>query len=132
MNRFRDFVSQIENPSSLKLWLDIVTRWNSTYLMLKRALRYRVAVNRFGSTEPDYTLKLTDSEWELVANMASIRGVLFNSEQGCKAKYHLRRACESEDTCIRETGNEMFEKLERYLLEMFNNQVNILYIVYRN
>ncbi|XP_057543869.1 protein ALTERED PHOSPHATE STARVATION RESPONSE 1-like [Amaranthus tricolor] len=31
-------------------------------------------------------------------------------EQVCKAKYHLRRACESEDTCIRGMGNEMFEK----------------------
>ncbi|CAO2817659.1 unnamed protein product [Amaranthus hypochondriacus] len=35
-------------------------------------------------------------------------------EQVCKAKYHLRLACESEDTCIREMGNEMFEKLEKY------------------
>ena len=40
--------------------------------MLKRALDYRVAVNRFGSTEPDYTWKLTDREWESVENMASI------------------------------------------------------------
>ena len=109
MIRFRDFVSQLEKPSSLKLWLDVVTRWNSTYLMLKRALDNRVAVNRFGSTEPDYTLKLTDREWESVENMASILQPFYEMinlfsgsdyptanlyfEQVCKAKYHLRHAC---------------------------------------
>nr|QIA97920.1 hypothetical protein AP_R.00g000180-v1.0.a3 [Amaranthus palmeri] len=80
-------------------------------------------MNRFRDfyTEPDYTFKLTDREWESVENMASILEPFYEMtnlfsgsdyptanlyfEQVCKAKYHLRRACESEDACIREMGN---------------------------
>ena len=51
------------------LWLDVPTRWNSTYYMLDRALIYRRAFKKLYLADPLYRNFPTDEEWEGVARI---------------------------------------------------------------
>ena len=63
---------QIAYPSiteygSLNLIQNVSTRWNSTYEMLKRALKFKEAVDMFILGDASFlTLKLTVNEWQLL------------------------------------------------------------------
>jgi len=45
------------------LVLDVTTRWNSTYLMLSRALHYKEAFKNLAEIEASYKSLPTESEW---------------------------------------------------------------------
>jgi len=56
------------------LWLDVPTRWNSTYYMLDRALIYRRAFKKLYLANPLYRSFPTDEEWERVARINELLG----------------------------------------------------------
>ncbi|KAI7949673.1 hypothetical protein MJO28_008494 [Puccinia striiformis f. sp. tritici] len=68
-----------EEEDSRMLIPDVKTRWNSTYLMLKRALELRVACNKFcrGSEARKYSLNPV--EWEKVAQMSQFLEPLYHA-----------------------------------------------------
>ncbi|POV97509.1 hypothetical protein PSTT_15007 [Puccinia striiformis] len=68
-----------EEEDSRMLIPDVKTRWNSTYLMLKRALELRVACDKFcrGSEARKYSLNPV--EWEKVAQMSQFLEPLYHA-----------------------------------------------------
>ncbi|XP_021762504.1 zinc finger BED domain-containing protein RICESLEEPER 2-like [Chenopodium quinoa] len=64
--RFERCVSSCNLATGVKLWMDVPTRWNSTFLMLRRALDLLPALKMFGRIESNYQLALTAHEWEIV------------------------------------------------------------------
>ncbi|KAI7966980.1 hypothetical protein MJO29_000257 [Puccinia striiformis f. sp. tritici] len=68
-----------EEEDSRMLIPDVKTRWNSTYLMLKRALELRVACGKFcrGSEARKYSLNPV--EWEKVAQMSQFLEPLYHA-----------------------------------------------------
>ncbi|KAK9724578.1 hypothetical protein RND81_05G083900 [Saponaria officinalis] len=55
-----------------KLWLDVSTRWNSTYLMLKKALYYRRGLDLYGSKESYFQHCLSSLEWLKVEKICEL------------------------------------------------------------
>ncbi|KAL2930729.1 putative AC transposase [Bienertia sinuspersici] len=49
-----------------KLRIDCPTRWNSTYLMLKRVIEAKEALILFGTIDLSFEYVLTDEEWKLL------------------------------------------------------------------
>ncbi|KAL2904603.1 putative AC transposase, partial [Bienertia sinuspersici] len=49
-----------------KLRIDCPTRWNSTYLMLKRVIEAKEALILFGTIDLSFDYVLTDEEWKIV------------------------------------------------------------------
>lgn len=47
------------------LTLDVSTRWNSTFKMLDRAIKYRFAFDSYQGIDPSYKFLPTRAEWEL-------------------------------------------------------------------
>lgn len=47
------------------LTLVVPTRWNSTFKMLERAIRYRLAFDSYQGMDPNYKLLPTSAEWDL-------------------------------------------------------------------
>ena len=52
--KFEEGVLQLQISCTKKLCLDCVTRWNSTYVMLKTALEYKDVFTRLKQHEPLY------------------------------------------------------------------------------
>jgi Domain of unknown function (DUF4413)/BED zinc finger len=71
--RFRECVQLAGIPSTKGLWLDVTTRWNSTYQMLDRAILYRQAFERLSTMDNHYVYLPSASEW---AKMIEIHKVL--------------------------------------------------------
>ncbi|XP_021759556.1 zinc finger BED domain-containing protein RICESLEEPER 2-like [Chenopodium quinoa] len=67
--RFERCVSSCNLATGVKLWMDVPTRWNSTFLMLRRALDLLPALKMFGRIESNYHLALTAHEWDIVEKM---------------------------------------------------------------
>ncbi|KAK8559040.1 hypothetical protein V6N12_042328 [Hibiscus sabdariffa] len=60
---FEMAVKDCGSSFSGKLILDVPTRWNSTYCMLRRVIEAKVAINMFVNRENDLDL-ITEDEWE--------------------------------------------------------------------
>ena len=64
---FKEIIAQEGITCKKKPGLDVVTRWNSTLLMLQTALKYRVAFEKLQSEDQKYTYAPSSDEWEKVA-----------------------------------------------------------------
>jgi hypothetical protein len=56
--------------------VDVPTRWNSTYLMLKSALPYKKAFKHLSDGDANYPHCLTDDEWKKIGMMKDFLKVL--------------------------------------------------------
>jgi len=115
------------------LWLDVPTRWNSTYFMLDRALIYRRAFKELYLSDPSYRSFPTDDEWERVARIHELLGPfcditdMFSGseyptanlyfENVWKIDMFLKEQSESRDQVIRDMVIHMRAKFDKYWSE---------------
>lgn len=52
-----------------KIALDYKTRWNSTYLMLATAVKYKKVFFRLKTCDPQYKSLPDESDWELASEL---------------------------------------------------------------
>lgn len=64
LDRFNNVVRDLGLPTHKGLILDIVTRWNSTFHMLSRALVFKSAFPVYKARDPCYDLLPSDDDWE--------------------------------------------------------------------
>uniref|UniRef100_A0A5B7B4A9 Putative zinc finger BED domain-containing protein RICESLEEPER 1-like n=1 Tax=Davidia involucrata TaxID=16924 RepID=A0A5B7B4A9_DAVIN len=68
--KFNEIAQQVGIDSQKHLFLDCPMRWNSTCLMLETAAKYRGAFSLLQEHDSDYTMALTEREWEWVSSIA--------------------------------------------------------------
>ncbi|XP_042964774.1 zinc finger BED domain-containing protein RICESLEEPER 2-like [Carya illinoinensis] len=74
IKQFSDIAKQLQLPSK-KLFLDVPTRWNSTYLMLVSALEFREVFPRYGDRDQGFNYVPSVEDWTKVENVCQILAV---------------------------------------------------------
>ena len=69
--KFAECVSGVGLDCSTGLLLDCPTRWNSTFMMIQRALVYKVVFSRLGRSDTS-TSTLTEEEWSRLAKICDL------------------------------------------------------------
>lgn len=90
-----DFTIFDESPAELKLMLNNNTRWNSTYMMIQRALVKQEAINKFiykNSKLKDPSKKLspddylTKEDWHLLIEIQEVLALLYKQTMRCQGR----------------------------------------------
>uniref|UniRef100_A0A1J3H0L5 Zinc finger BED domain-containing protein RICESLEEPER 2 n=1 Tax=Noccaea caerulescens TaxID=107243 RepID=A0A1J3H0L5_NOCCA len=112
------------------LVMDVTTRWNSTHLMLSRAINFKEAFRNLAEVERSYKTLPSDLEWErgemicqFLQPFAEITKLISGSSyptanlyfmQVWNIKMWLRDHEDSDDHIIREMVEPMQEKFDKY------------------
>jgi len=112
------------------LWLDVPTRWNSTYEMFDRALLYVDTFKLLAQIDPMYKNLPTDDEWEriirtheLLGPFCDIARMFFGSkyptsnlyfENVWKIDMFLKEQLDCNDPIIRNMVMDMRPKFDKY------------------
>lgn len=133
--RLQKFINLFRNSEisyTCALWMDVPTRWNSTYTMLERALKYRPMLHRYFVEMDGAGSKylLSYEEWdkiekicELLKPFYEITNLFSGSDYPTANLYfpeaftiqcRLRKAIESDDIDINVAAHAMLEKFNKY------------------
>ena len=74
--KFKLIVQQV-NSSNLSLKADVPTRWNSTFLMLERAVKFRDAFDRLHECDSSYKFLPSKEDWQLIYCVADCLKVFY-------------------------------------------------------
>lgn len=134
MKKFQECVKGVRDiDSSVGLRLDVVTRWNSTYLMLDSAIKYKKAFSSLPLSDRTYTSCPTTEEWtkveklnEFLEPFYEITNLMSGSSystsnlyfmQVWKVECLLKENLSNEDILISDMCKKMIEKFDKYWSE---------------
>jgi hypothetical protein len=127
-----------------KLSLDCVTRWNSTYLMIKTALLYKAVFERAKLCDPKYKCLPSEDDWiraqklcerlevfhevtELFSSTKYPTANLFFPEM-CKIKRKIEEGMSSNELFIKDMSTQMMFKFQKYW-EQINGIMTIVVVL---
>nr|XP_016512348.1 PREDICTED: zinc finger BED domain-containing protein RICESLEEPER 2-like [Nicotiana tabacum] len=144
LKRFQECFDDEQLNCKKTLCLDVPTRWNSTYLMLRRAVEFESAFSHYASSEIGLrhylehsyievgipTGELLSSDWEnvkritkfleifylLTLKISGSRYVTSNIHflEICVVVVYLKQLIANEDTVLSEIAKKMKEKFDKY------------------
>ncbi|RYR50204.1 hypothetical protein Ahy_A07g036794 [Arachis hypogaea] len=131
MIRFKECVSAIQGLNFTSgLHLDVTTRWNSTYIMLESAIKYRKAFEYLKATDHAYKYCPSVDEWGRAEKICEflypfyettnlISGTSYpTSNLYFLQVYHIQcvlmGSLRSEDELLRSMGEKMMNKFKKY------------------
>lgn len=128
--KFNEFGQQAAVNISKPLFLDNSIQWNSTYLMLESAIEHRGAFYLLQENDPNYTMFLSDQEWNWASSVTSFMKLLvevtnvFSQSKYptaniyfpeiCDVHIQLIDYCKSPDDFIRSLAEKMKGKFDKY------------------
>jgi hypothetical protein len=130
--QFQKCATECGLDTKRSLSLDVSTRWNSTYLMLRDALYYKAAFERLTSIERHRYGSIAPSpqDWQNAHNLIPLLKKFFDLTEifsgttyptanlffcgFCEIKLLLSDWCHSSDTTICEMANAMSVKFDKY------------------
>ncbi|XP_056855214.1 zinc finger BED domain-containing protein RICESLEEPER 2-like [Raphanus sativus] len=137
-NRLSSFEQKVDAGKLTRgsLPLDVSTRWNSTYLMLITAMKYRVAFDKMEAEDKlynDYFMEIEGplfSDWKAIERLGRFLVILYNSTLVISASTsvnaykcygeivtitaNLMDLMKSTDHQIKVKAEEMYEKFDKY------------------
>ncbi|KAL6558272.1 hypothetical protein OROMI_018622 [Orobanche minor] len=140
---FRDCVGLAGIQESKALWLDVPTRWNSTYFMLDRAILYCNAFKELALRDPAYKYFPMAHEWEMLEKMRDILEPFYDitmlfsgSEYPTSNLYFenvwriamlLKELEKSSDDTLRTMAIDMKSKFDKYWLSSEEDDYTTLF-----
>ncbi|KAI7938038.1 hypothetical protein MJO28_014958 [Puccinia striiformis f. sp. tritici] len=86
---FKEAIAQANMKTRALPSVDVPTRWNSTYLMLKSSLPYKDTFNSLAIQDANYTDCLTSPKWEELATMHDFLNFAAWEEPPPRCSYNL-------------------------------------------
>jgi len=77
LKQFSEIAKQLQLTSK-KLFLDIPTRWSSTYLMLVAAIEFKEVFPRYKDMDQSFQWVLTVDDWVKVENVCQLLAIFNN------------------------------------------------------
>ncbi|XP_070048555.1 zinc finger BED domain-containing protein RICESLEEPER 2-like [Nicotiana tomentosiformis] len=144
LKRFQEYFDDEQLNCKKILCLDVPTRWNSTYLMLRRAVEFKSAFSHYAPSEIGLrhylehsyievgipTGELLSSDWENVKRITKFLEIFylltlkisgscyFTSNihflEICAVAVYLKQLIANEDTVLSEMAKKMKEKFNKY------------------
>ncbi|KAL6194562.1 hypothetical protein ACLB2K_035644 [Fragaria x ananassa] len=131
-DKFLACVSEVGLGGSRKgLRQDVLTRWNSTYLMLDSALFYRHALENLEVSDTNFKLCLNAEEWDKMGTINKFLGEFFDVTElfsGTKyptsnlffpkvliIQHSIEQAMKDDDSFMKRMREEMDLKFKKYL-----------------
>jgi hypothetical protein len=74
LKEFSEIAKRLHLPSK-KLILDVLTRWNSTYLMLATAVGFKEVFPRYHQVDQAFQWVVSSEQWEKVENVNQVLSV---------------------------------------------------------
>nr|XP_009601850.1 zinc finger BED domain-containing protein RICESLEEPER 2-like [Nicotiana tomentosiformis] len=99
LKRFQECFDDEQLNCKKTLFLDVPTRWNSTYLMLRRAVKFESAFAHYASREISLRHYLEHSYVEVEIPIVAV---------------YLKQLIANEDTVLSEMAKKMKEKFDKY------------------
>ncbi|XP_074351626.1 zinc finger BED domain-containing protein RICESLEEPER 2-like [Apium graveolens] len=135
--KFKECIELVNVDSKSMLYLDVSTRWNSTYLMLNVAQKFQGAFELYETTDPSYVKELNEADgvpnfwdWGNVRRMVDIlvhfyeltlriSGSLYVTSnifyhEISKVNYLLKDWMKSDDNKVKSMGERMKDKYDKY------------------
>ena len=139
LHKFVEICRELAITIGESLKLDVTTRWNSTFNMLRTAIEYRDALDSYADRDANYTWKPSNDEWFLfntitpiLARLAEVSTAFSGSKYPTSnifyphivnVKISLREACGSTNPNLKEMGDAMMDKFNKYWDEPNNVMV---------
>ncbi|XP_031105158.1 zinc finger BED domain-containing protein RICESLEEPER 2-like [Ipomoea triloba] len=134
MKKFEECINAVGNiDTSIGLRLDVVTRWNSTYLMLESAIKYKTAFASLQLNDRHYKFCPSNEEWkrgekicEFLESFYEVTNLISGSSyptsnlyfmQVWKIESMLKENLHNEDVLISAMCRKMFDKFDKYWSE---------------
>lgn len=130
LEKFEEAARQLHVGCSKRLSLDCKTRWNSTYLMLETAIKYREVFPRLKCREKNYKSLPTDDDWKNAIEFCGklklfyqvtemFSGTLYPTSNFyfpkiCELKLRLDEWVMSTNLVVRSMAMRMLEKYKKY------------------
>ena len=130
MQKFEQCVKQVGIETNIGLRLDVVPRWNSTYLMLESALPYEKVFSSLHLHDSNYTHCPTFDQWrraekifEVLEPFHEITNLISASSYPTSNLYFtqiwriecmLKEKLNNEDKVIEDMASKMHVKFEKY------------------
>jgi len=131
--KFKECVSDVGINMSIGLRLDVITRWNSTYLMLESAIKYRKAFEILKVVDRNYKSCPSSEEWDRGEKMCQflepfyeITNMMFGSSyptsnlyfmQIWKIQFIIEENLLNDDVTLKQMAMNMNEKFQKYWKE---------------
>ncbi|KAG5557492.1 hypothetical protein RHGRI_007657 [Rhododendron griersonianum] len=110
--KFEDATRQLGVFCGKKLSLDCPTRWNSTYLMLLTAIKYRSAFGHLRLKDPQYKCCPNDDDWNMaIIYVKGVAAVLDPRFKMSLIEYYY-------SSIYGERGDEMIESIRRRCFDL--------------
>ncbi|GJX12199.1 zinc finger BED domain-containing protein RICESLEEPER 2-like protein [Tanacetum coccineum] len=127
---FAECIAQLHLQCGRLVCQDVVTRWNSTYMMLDCALVYQNAYARLDLVDDNYTCCPTQDEWTRIREITKFLKpfyeitTLFSGNsyptsnlyfyKVYKIQSNIEEAIRNSDTVISDMGKDMKKKFDKY------------------
>ncbi|KAF7820963.1 zinc finger BED domain-containing protein RICESLEEPER 2-like [Senna tora] len=114
LQRFKDLVQKEKIDCKALVCLDIMTRWNSTYLMLEHALKFQKVFDRMEDEDDGYNAYFRDDTHRLGPPMTFDWSNAYVFVQFLKVFYTITLSAVHQDPLIGEMAKKMKLKYDKY------------------